>query len=159
MTRLPPLMLMLLLAGCAASQCDPNAAGFFAGIGCAVGGGYAARRDALTTEDYQSRVAAANAANEAGAARTAEQIAQQNLGHERAQLARMERQQHDLARRLATARANHSATQAQLDKADRELAALRHATRAQATEAAPDPAAVARLKAKQQNLLGLMARM
>ena len=159
MTRLLPLVLLLLLAGCAASQCDPSEAGFFTGIGCAVGSGYTARRDALTSEDYQSRVAAANAANEAGAAQTAEQIAQRDLAQERVQLARMEREQHDLARRLAAAAAGHSATQAQLDKAYRDLAALRRATRAQAAAAAPDPAAVARLKAKQQHLLALVARM
>ncbi|MGH7117818.1 MAG: hypothetical protein ACREFP_02295 [Acetobacteraceae bacterium] len=152
-------MLILGLAGCAASQCDPNSAGFFTGIGCAVGGGYATRRQDLGSALMESQQSAAAAASQASANEAAAQQAEATLAGERTQLAAMEHEQSDLARRLAAAEAAHTSTSAQLDAAKRSLAALQTKTRAQAEASAPDPAALAALKADQQHLLDLMAHM
>ena len=153
------LPLLLLVAGCAAAQCNPGSAGFFSGIGCAVGSGYQDRTAALTAQAQHSRLNAAFYNGQADQARQAEAAANAELAHERGQLARMEQAQRALAHRLAAARAGNGLTAAQLAKARRQLAALRRATRAQAAAPAPDPAEIARLKARQQHLLALEARM
>ncbi len=157
--RTATLPLLLLVAGCAAAQCNPGSAGFLTGIGCAVGGGYQERTQSLSTQATQSRLDAGYAMGQAQRARQAEAEADYELAHERQQLARMEQEQRALGRRLAAARAGNGLTAAQLAKARRQLAALRQATRAEAAAPTPDPAAIARLKARQQHLLALEARM
>jgi hypothetical protein len=71
MRRLALWPALLLLAGCSASQCDPNNAGLFTGIGCSAGSGYADRittlqgqksaAQAQTNQAYQSAVTAQQA--------------------------------------------------------------------------------------------------
>lgn len=151
--------LLLVLGGCAASQCNPGTAGFFSGLGCAVGNGYAQRRQALGAEATQANATASYYDAEASRSEAARQAALTELASERDQLATMQHEQQELARRLAADATEHGATKAELDEAERKLAALRHATENQAKTGTPDPAAVARLRAKQQRLLALVAKM
>jgi hypothetical protein len=159
MKRAAALGLLLAVAGCAASQCNPGTAGFFAGIGCAVGGGYAERRAVLNSEAATAHTGAAAAEADVGHARAAEAEAKVDLAHQRAQLAQLAQQQRTMAAQLAAKRAGNGLTAAQLAKAQRELAELRQATRAQAEAPRPDPAAVARINASQRELIALIAKM
>jgi hypothetical protein len=71
------LLPAILLAACSASECDPNSAGLFTGIGCSAGSGYATRTDTLTQQansaqaqsvaSYHTAVAAQQSYNQANA--------------------------------------------------------------------------------------------
>ena len=159
MIRLAALCALVLLAGCAASQCDPNQAGFFTGIGCAIGPGYAQRTQTLNGVLSSANANAVGAENSASAGEAARAAAETNLAYERQQLADLQDEQRNLARSLGAAKANHAADQAKLADAESKLAALKAETHKQAESPAPDPAAIEALKEQQQRLLKLVAQM
>ena len=157
-TRRRLIMPMLMLtAGCAAQQCDPNRTDLFSGIGCAAGGGYAAR-----TRDLQGQYQAAS--SNAQSQSLAAIAAQQDVGDSQAQLAQRERElaeldqlSADLRRRLDAAKRQHGVSRDRIKAVEAELARLRQ-QRSQ-TGASSSQAQIDALKQRQQKIADIMARM
>ncbi len=149
----------LALAGCAASQCDPNQADFFTGIGCVAGGGYQQRTaaaEAQLAQSQQQLAAAEGSAEVAQANDAAEQskvaALQEGLAEENAELG-------ILQARLDSERAQHADRAAQLEAMQQRIAALRAVIGSALGDPNLTAAKAERLQAEKDQLLALAAHM
>ncbi len=151
--RLKPLVGVVLLAalgGCSASQCDPNQANLFTGIGCAVGNGYSTRTAILNTQNNAAQTGEQSALQQTEAAQQADNDAQTRLAALQAKLADMnntlEQDQADLARVQGT-----TATQRQeIADLQSRIAALKNTIAAQSQ--APNDAQVQAVERQKQKI-------
>lgn len=160
-TRATPRALVLvlagsaLLAGCAAQECNPNAAGFLSGIGCAASGAYGQR----TAYQQQALGSASSQALEARAAAVEQGDRAANSQAAAAAAARRLRQMDgpiaDLRARLAAAQRRDGVDRARLEQARAGLAGLEQ-ERAAAGRA-PSEERVQELQRRQRGVAALAA--
>ncbi len=148
---------LMLVAGCAAQQCDPNRADLFSGIGCAAGGGYATR-----TRDLQGQyqTASTNAQSQSLAAIAAQQEesdSQAQLAQRERELAELDQSSDELRRRLDVAKRQQGVSRDRVKAAEAELARLSQ-QRSQ-TGASSSQAQIDALKQRQKKIADIMARM
>ena len=112
------------LAGCAPGNCDPSQAGLLSGIGCEANGGFAARNQAqqaqLAQDGASARAAQQSQQYEQGRATNA--ILTRDQARQR--LGALDRRTAQLRAQLARQRRSGRASQAQLNEAEAQLAAL-----------------------------------
>ncbi len=122
--RIVWLATVAALAGCAQGSCDPSQAGFFSGIGCEAGGGYAARNQAQQAQLSQDRANAMAAQDTQQREQSRATNAILTRDEARQRLTALDRRTAQLRSRLATLRRSGSQSQAQLNEAEAQLAAL-----------------------------------
>jgi len=161
--NLLPVLPVLLLAACSASDCDPNQAGLITGIGCAIGGGFNTRDDNLKTADEIAQQNADIAKKQDQDAIIANNNAQDKVAQLEAKLQAMN-DGLDQDQQQANLDAAHATTQAQMAKIDavqQEIDALR--TQISNAQNQPSQQQVEALKAKhekeKQDLLSLASQM
>jgi chromosome segregation ATPase len=144
----------LVAGACAASQCDPGSAGFFGGVGCAVGsGGYQQRTATLQNMSASAQQnAALSEANAAFEERNATAAQAQTAALKR-QVAQMQAGQADLRRRLAAAAQRRGTQDAAYQRAQANVNALEAQLRLVQNSASPNPPEVQRLNAQRQAVL------
>lgn len=113
-----------LLAGCSGQSCDPSQVGFLSGIGCEVGGSYAARNQAQQRQlSYEnSNASAAQSAQQQEQSRESNALLTRDQARRR--LNAVDRQNGQLRARIAALRRSGNADRAQLNEAERELNAV-----------------------------------
>lgn len=115
--------LAIALAGCAAPQdCDPTRTTFLSGIGCAAGGGYAARQGILAGEQRAAVDRMSDARSEARDAAGRERAARADLAAARQRVARQDRELRELQQRLRRARRAYGEADARVRQAQAAIA-------------------------------------
>jgi hypothetical protein len=118
-------LLLVTLAGCASTGCDPSRAGFFEGIACS-GGGYQQREAVLSQGLAQAQAnALAEQANAAQAASSAS-AAQASLAARQRDMARLDANLADLRRRLKAAATRYGSNQEAIRRISYQMDALAH---------------------------------
>ncbi len=148
---------ILAVGGCAASQCDPNQAGFLTGIGCAVGPGYADRTQQDQAELGAAREQLQSAQGQAVAANAQAAAAIDQRAAMRAQLHALDTRQRDLAHRIALARQHQGVDQVKLQQVQTQLDQLERDRAALGTQ--PDPAQVQQQQQKLDQLYNIVKQM
>jgi hypothetical protein len=155
------LLPLFMLAGCSASQCDPNNAGLFTGIGCSAGSGYADRTNTLTTEADSAKAQSQQAYQGAIAAQQSDYQANAQVKALRAQLSAMNQQVNADQANLASLHASNAAQAAKVAAVQKEIDQLQSQIASQQSQ--PSPQEVQRLQQKHQqeerDLLNLSSQM
>jgi septal ring factor EnvC (AmiA/AmiB activator) len=146
-----------LLAGCAASQCDPQQADLFTGVGCEVGGGFAQRAQYQQSELANARAVALQQRGQAESAGQQATAAQADVAMRRRRLAVLDSQTQSLRRQLAAARQTHAADTAALRQAEGRIDALQR--QLSAVSEAPSEAELADLENQRRTLADLLTRL
>lgn len=116
------LSIVLALTACSNPQgCDPDNMNFFSGMGCSVGGGYNHRSQNLQNQLSHEQQNAQIQQNTATQARNRETELQGQLDTRRDQLTKIDSQAWAVRKKLQEARANHSMTQQQLQRKEKQL--------------------------------------
>jgi len=155
------LLPALLLAGCSASQCDPNSAGLFTGIGCSMGSGYTDRTNTLTGEANGAQAQADQAYQGAVSAQQSDYQANAQVQALQGQLAAMNQRVNADQANLSALHASNAAQAAQVAAVQQEINQLQAQIAAQQNQ--PSPQEVQQLQQKQEqeekDLLNLSSQM
>lgn len=115
---------LVALAGCASGNCDPSQAGFLSGIGCEASGGFKARNQAQQKQLSQDSANASAAQDSQLREQSRATNAILTRDDARQRLGALDRRTAQLRSRLAGLRRSGSQSQAQLNEAEAQLAAL-----------------------------------
>lgn len=116
---------VVVLAGCAAKECDPNQTDLYSGFGCTVGGGYAQRTQSLSQQLKESSAASASARQALDKANAEAKAAQSTLASRRAQLKKLNGRTAALQKELTQAKAAHQLTAQQVQQAKADMDSMK----------------------------------